>query len=76
MVDKWLQEIMTSYNHDSFEARDSYAAQVYMPGKLFQNLVWWALQALPDEILVGLDIDANRRPSKDIEEVFVSEQQV
>lgn len=76
MVEEWLEEIMTSYNQDSFEARDSYAAQVYMPGKLFQDLVWWALQALPDEILVGLDIDANRRPSKDIEEVFVSDQQV
>jgi len=70
MVEEWLEEIMTSYNHDSFEARDSYAAQVYMPGKLFQDLVWWALQALPDEILVGMDINSEAPHNQEVELKF------
>ena len=31
----------------------------HLPGMVFADIVWWALQALPDEILVGIDVDAN-----------------
>ena len=44
MVEAWLEEIMASYNQESYEARDSYAAQLHMPGEIFQELVWWALK--------------------------------
>tara|TARA_B100001250_G_C19810942_1_gene795648 strand:+ start:2244 stop:3002 length:759 start_codon:yes stop_codon:yes gene_type:complete len=76
MVEQWLEKIMNSYNHDSYEARNSYAAQLHMPGKLFQKLVWWALQALPDEILIGLDVDTNRNHRHEVDDLFFSTQQV
>ena len=47
-----------------------------MPGEIFQDLVWWALKSLPDEILVGLDIDFNQRQNQVVDEMFNSVQQV
>ena len=76
MVESWLEDIMASYNQDSFDARNSYAAQLHMPGEIFQNLVWWALKSLPDEILVGLDIDFNQQQNTEVDEFFASTQQV
>ena len=76
MVEPWLEDIMASYNQDSFDARNSYAAQLHMPGEIFQNLVWWALKSLPDEILVGLDIDFNQQQNSEVDEFFASTQQV
>ena len=58
MAEPWLEELMVSYNRESFQSRESYTAQIHLPGHVFEELVWWALQALPDEILVGLDVDA------------------
>ena len=60
MVEAWLEDLMTSYNRDSHAQRGGYLAQIHMPGGVFQSLVWWALQSLPDEILVGIDIDGER----------------
>ena len=76
MPEQWLEEIMSSYNHDSFASRDSYAAQLYMPGGLFEKLIWWSLQALPDEILIGLDIDRSKLQRREVNEAFCSTQQV
>ena len=45
-----------------------------MPGEVFQSLVWWALQSLPDEILVGIDIDAERPHRKEVETYFEGEE--
>ena len=67
---------MGSYNLESYESRNSYAAQLHMPGEIFQNLVWWALKSLPDEILVGLDIDFNQQQNQQVDELFSSTQQV
>ena len=47
-----------------------------MPGEIFQDLVWWALKSLPDEILVGLDIDFNQQQNQQVDELFNSTQQV
>ena len=47
-----------------------------MPGEIFQNSVWWALKSLPDEILVGLDIDFNQQQNQQVDELFSSTQQV
>ena len=76
MVESWLEEIMGSYNLESYDSRNSYAAQLHMPGEIFQNLVWWALKSLPDEILVGLDIDFNQQQNQQVDELFSSTQQV
>ena len=76
MVEKWLEELMTSYNHDSMKSKNSYTAQIHLKGDLFENLIWWALQSLPDEILVGMDIDANSPHLQEVENFFRSEQHV
>lgn len=70
MVEAWLVDLMARYNRDSYEKRDAYLAQVHLPGPVFQNLVWWALQALPDEILVGMDIDSERPNKGEVEAYF------
>ena len=67
---------MGSYNLESYDSRNSYAAQLHMPGEIFQDLVWWALKSLPDEILVGLDIDFNQQQNQQVDELFSSTQQV
>ena len=74
MVEAWLRDLMTSYNRDSYAQRAGYLAQVHMPGEVFQSLVWWALQSLPDEILVGIDIDAERPHRKEVEAYFEGEE--
>ena len=67
---------MGSYNLESYDSRNSYAAQLHMPGEIFQDLVWWALKSLPDEILVGLDIDFNQQQNQQVDKLFSSTQQV
>jgi len=74
MVEAWLGDLMTSYNRDSHAQRGGYLAQIHMPGEVFQSLVWWALQSLPDEILVGIDIDAERPHRKEVEAYFEGEE--
>lgn len=70
MVEAWLVKLMQGYNHESYEQRAGYLAQVHMPGNVFQSLIWWALQSLPDEILVGIDIDAERPHRVEVEHYF------
>ena len=72
MVEAWLERIMATYNQESYDARDSYAAHLHMPSKIFQELVWWALKSLPDEILVGIDIDFNQRQNPEVDDYFAS----
>ena len=76
VVEKWLESIMKSYNGDSLDAKDSYVAQLHFPGKLFQDIVWWALQALPDEILIGLDIDQGRPHNLEVETIYKSQSHI
>ena len=70
MVEPWLIELMTAYNGESYSGREAYTAQVHLPGSVFGELVWWALQALPDEILVGLDVDSNQPHVEEVDERF------
>ena len=76
MIEQWLEELMSSYNLDSFEAKNSYTAQIHLRGNLFQKLIWWALKSLPDEILIGMDVDPNSPHNQEVEEFFRSEQNV
>ena len=39
MIEQWLEELMSSYNLDSFEAKNSYTAQIHLRGNLFQKLI-------------------------------------
>jgi hypothetical protein len=74
MVEDWLETLMRSYNHDSYEQRSGYMAQVHLPGSVFQSLVWWALQSLPDEILVGIDINPNMPHQPEVDDYFSGEE--
>ena len=70
MAEPWLEELMVSYNRESFQSKESYTAQIHLPSHVFEELVWWALQALPDEILVGMDIDSNTPHLPEVEHFF------
>ena len=56
--------------------RDAYAAQLHLPGPIFQDLVIWALQSLPDEILIGLDADSERKHIQEVEAAFEGQEHV
>jgi len=70
MVEAWLEKLMVTYNQESYASRDAYTAQIHLPGHLFEKLVWWALQALPDEILVGMDINSEAPHNQEVELKF------
>jgi len=73
MVEAWLISLMEQYNQVSYEQKNAYPAHVQLRGEMVQDLVWWALQALPDEILVGLDIDGNSPHRAEIDQMFRGE---
>jgi hypothetical protein len=35
MVEAWLEELMESYNRESYDSRESYTAQIHLPGRIF-----------------------------------------
>ncbi len=70
MVDEWLVKAMAAYNADSFENRDGYRGLVHMPGECLEQIVLWSLESLPDEILVGLDVDQKRPHIAEVDEMY------
>ena len=60
-VQNWLKEAMKEYNFASFENRNSYPAVIHMPGKILDKVIKWCFESLPDEVLVGIDVD-NKSP--------------
>jgi len=73
MVEEWLVEAMSSYNIESWKRRDAYVAQVHFPGSLLATLLDWTFRSLPDEILVGLDIDGTRPVREEVVDAFAGE---
>ena len=71
MVDAWLAEAMASYNTESLASKDAYPGLIQMPGSTLETLVVWALQSLPDEILVGLDVDESREHVPEVDEAYL-----
>ena len=61
----WLIEAATGYNRDSLSKRDSYPGIVFLPIDSLSLILDWTFHSLPDEILVGLDIDSSRFPMED-----------
>ena len=68
MVAPWLVKAMRRYNNDSFANKDAYTAQVHMPGRVLQSILHWAFQSLPDEILVGIEVDHNKPHVLEVEQ--------
>ena len=56
----WLIDASREYNRQSLEQRDSYAGVVFIPVGTLSQVLDWSFQSLPDEILVGLDIDTSK----------------
>jgi hypothetical protein len=75
MVAPWLVKAMQRYNNDSLANKDAYTAQVHMPGRVLQSILHWAFQSLPDEILVGIEVDHNKPHVLEVEQKYLSEQQ-
>ena len=76
MLDEWFVESMREYNSESLLHRESYAALIQMPGKLFSKLLHWTFQALPDEILIGIDIDSNKPHLDEVNLLFSGSEHV
>ncbi len=70
MVEQWLADAMTAYNRESFDKRDSYSSLIQMPGSMLVDLLSWCFQSLPDEILVGMDVDPQRKVLPEVAELF------
>jgi proteasome lid subunit RPN8/RPN11 len=68
MVSDWLADAVAIYNDESHNRRDEYVAQVHFPARILEDILGWALKALPDEILVGLDVSMERNlPEVEVE---------
>ena len=67
MVSDWLADAVAIYNDESHNRRDEYVAQVHFPAKILEDILDWAFKALPDEILVGLDVSSNRNCQVEVE---------
>ncbi|MDP7003514.1 MAG: hypothetical protein QGG21_00625 [Candidatus Thalassarchaeaceae archaeon] len=70
MVADWLLEAAAEYNRASLEARDSYPAHVLMPVGTLATIIDWSFRSLPDEILVGIDIDTAMPNPVGVDEAF------
>lgn len=64
---------MSSYNAESLENRDGYRGIVQIPGSTLQSILLWTLEALPDEILVGMDSDEKRPHLPEVDDLFQGE---
>jgi len=60
MVSDWLADAISIYNDESHNRREEYVAQVHFPARILEDILEWAFKALPDEILVGLDVSELR----------------
>lgn len=67
-MSEWLSQASLEYNLQSLNQRDSYAGVIFIPIKVLSQIIDWSFQSLPDEILVGLDIDT----SKSLDRTLVS----
>lgn len=66
----WLVKAMIEYNTASFNDRQSYPAVLHMPGEILDKVLKWCFESLPDEILVGIDVDNKRPVNKQVSEAF------
>jgi len=70
MVAEWLVTAMADYNRASLEKKQSYMAMVQMPGRVLTDLIDWCFQSLPDEILVGIEVDNSIKHRQEVDELF------
>ena len=56
-IPDWLFTAAQRYNLTSLENRDAYAGLVAIPLNSLSEILEWTFRSLPDEILVGIDMD-------------------
>ncbi|MBH33346.1 MAG: hypothetical protein CMB75_02990 [Euryarchaeota archaeon] len=56
----WLFTAAQRYNLTSLENRDAYAGLMAVPMDSLSEILDWTFRSLPDEILVGLDVDTEK----------------
>jgi len=71
-VQKWLLNAMIEYNSASFQNSQSYPAVLHMPGKILDKIIKWCFESLPDEILVGIDVNNKLKVNQQVNELFRS----
>ena len=69
MVSEWLQNLMVEYNSISLEKRVIFFINSDA-WNYFEKLIKWALENLPDEILVGFDPNWDRPHLPEVDEIF------
>lgn len=70
VIPQWLHDAASDYNAHSRENRDAYAAVLLMPIQNLATILDWTFQSLPDEILVGMDVDHELANPREVEEAF------
>lgn len=70
MIPQWLHDAAREYNTHSLANRDAYAAVLLMPIQNLATILDWTFQSLPDEILVGMDVNHDLPNPRDVEENF------
>ena len=70
MASDWLLEAAAQYNEQSLEGRDGYPAHILMPVDTLAQILDWAFQSLPDEILVGMDVNPDLPHSREVEKTY------
>ena len=70
MVVEWLLKSATAYNRRSLTERDAYTGIVMLPVQHLETILEWAFQSLPDEILIGFDVDATMPHHAEVIEVY------
>ncbi len=72
MIPQWLHDAAREYNAHSLANRDAYAAVLLMPIQNLATILDWTFQSLPDEILVGMDVNHERANPREVEENYAS----
>ena len=70
MVADWLLEAAAQYNEQSLEGRDAYPAHILMPVEALAQILDWTFQSLPDEILVGMDVNSEMPHRREVEDAY------
>jgi proteasome lid subunit RPN8/RPN11 len=66
----WLADAVESYNRDSFDQRDRYPTFLLIPLETLRTVIEWAMESIPDEVLIGFDPDPDRPNPEYSEDLF------
>ena len=64
-IPDWLFTAAQRYNLTSLENREAYAGLVAIPLTSLSEILEWTFRSLPDEILVGIDVDNEKMDCSD-----------